>query len=85
MSQTRIKQFEPFNVTGDANAVYWMGPLTRREAQSVFDEFKQAVVGIATRMQQLDASLAYMADKFGIKPEDVNEWVKAKVTPSPNA
>lgn len=59
-------------------AKYWNGFITRTEAQKVFDEQGQVIMQQAMAIQKLDAVLSYMAEKFGISHEDINNWMKAK-------
>lgn len=68
----------PLNLTGDAQAAYWCGPISRREAQKVFDEYGAAISQQAMAITRLDMCLAYMAEKFGVTPQDVAEWAKKK-------
>lgn len=59
-------------------AKYWNGFITRTEAQKVFDEQGQVIMQQAMAIQKLDAVLSYMAEKFGVTHEDINNWMKAK-------
>jgi hypothetical protein len=59
-------------------AKYWNGFITRTEAQKVFDEQGQVITHQAMAIQKLDAVLTYIAEKFGITHEDINNWMKAK-------
>lgn len=59
-------------------AKYWNGFITRTEAQKVFDEQGQVIMQQAMAIQKLDAVLSYMAEKFGVSHEDINNWMKAK-------
>lgn len=59
-------------------AKYWNGFITRTEAQKVFDEQGQVIMQQAMVIQKLDAVLTYMAEKFGVTHEDINNWMKAK-------
>lgn len=70
----------PVNMPERVAAAYWQGALTRQEAQKVFDEYGAAIQGLGKAMAQLDMSMAYLAEKFGIKPEDVTNWIAEKAT-----
>lgn len=61
-----------------AAAKYWNGFITRTEAQKVFDEHGQVLMGQAMAIQKLDAVVSCIADKLGIKADDVNNWLKLK-------
>lgn len=63
---------------GHAQAKYWNGFITRVEAQKVFDETAQVVNAQALAMQKFDAVIACIAEKVGVTPADVNEWLKKK-------
>lgn len=79
-------KYQPkINMPEAAAAAYWNGGLTRTEAQKVFDEYGAAIQGLGKAMAQLDMTMAYLADKFGIKPEDVTNWIteKAKQAETP--
>lgn len=66
------------NGVDKVQAKYWNGFITRTEAQKVFDEFQGVIMRQAVMIQQLDAGLTYIAERFGITPNDINEWMKAK-------
>ena len=60
-------------------AKYWNGFITRVEAQKVFDEMSQVIQGQAAAMAKFDMAISCIAEKVGVTPADVNEWVKAKM------
>lgn len=59
-------------------AAYWQGPITRAEAQKIFDEYGRAISDQAMAITKLDMCLAYLCEKFGVKPEDVQKWAEEK-------
>lgn len=60
-------------------ADYWGGYLTRTEAQTVFDETAKVIKRQQQTLQQMDAVLSYFADKFEVKPTDIQEWINKKM------
>jgi hypothetical protein len=66
------------NVTGDPQAHYWLGPLSRREAQKIFDEYGATIQRQAQALIQQDLCIAYLCEKFGITPDDVLQWAQKK-------
>ena len=59
-------------------AKYWNGFITRTEAQKVFDDYGQAMMRLNMALSQLDAAVSCIAEKVGVTPEQVGEWLKAK-------
>lgn len=60
-------------------AKYWGGPISRAEAQKVFDEYGQVITAQAKAIQKLDTVITYMTNKLGVTIEDVNKWVEEKL------
>lgn len=76
-------------MTENVAAAYWQGPLTRAEAQKVFDEYAATFRRQATALTQQDMCIAYLCEKFGVTPDDVMKWAEEKVkqaeaTPEPS-
>lgn len=65
-------------------AKYWNGFITRVEAQQVFDDTAKVINHQAQVMQKFDAIISCIAEKLGVTPEHVNEWVKNKVEAQAN-
>lgn len=61
-----------------AQAKYWNGFITRTEAQKVFDEQQKVIMGLMGTVQKLDTVIAYFGEKFGVKVEDIQAWLKVK-------
>lgn len=80
MSQSKYRP--NVNMPERALAAYWEGPITRKEGQGVFDEFRQAVGKMAQGLQTLDLTVSYLADKFAVTPEEVIAWAQAKMEQS---
>ncbi|HEY7415413.1 MAG TPA: hypothetical protein VH593_09485 [Ktedonobacteraceae bacterium] len=62
-----------------AQAAYWLGPVSRREAQNVFEEYGNAINHHAGMIAKLDLIIAMLADKLQITPEEVQAWTAAKL------
>jgi hypothetical protein len=60
-------------------AAYWLGNLTRGDAQKVFDEYAAVLAQFAERLQKIDACIGFLFDKLGAKPEDVGPWLEKRV------
>lgn len=67
-----------FNAASQAGQ-YWNGKLTRREAQGVFDEQKETIMGLAVQISRLSAVTSYLMEKVGVTAEEINLWVEEKV------
>ena len=61
-------------------AQYWMGSISRRECQSVFDEFAQGITNMAQEQIQMKTVISCIMQKFSITPEEVSAWVTAQVS-----
>ena len=59
---------------------YWESFITRAEAQKVYDEQAGVISAQAMAITKLDTCLAFLCEKFGIKPEDVQKWAEQKAT-----
>lgn len=66
-------------------AMYWQGPLTRAEAQKVFDETAQVIKAHHDVITKLDAIMTFLAERAGVKAEEVNEWMKEKLEAAQSA
>lgn len=62
----------------DAQAQYWMGVVTRKEIQPVFDQYGQVLTAQGQALVKLDICLGFVMEKLGLKPEDVTAWAEAK-------
>lgn len=63
----------------DAKAAYWLTPITRREAQAVFDEYSSAINTQADMVHKLDFIISYLFEKLNISPEELQAWTAAKI------
>jgi hypothetical protein len=63
----------------DVQAKFWNSPITRLEAQKIFDDFANALVGIKEQLLKLDFAVGYLLEKGGVKPEDVKEFMDRKM------
>lgn len=68
-----------------AHAKYWNGFITRVEAQKVFDEQLQVISKQAEALAKFDAAISCIAEKVGVTPASVNEWVAQKVAAAQQA
>jgi hypothetical protein len=66
-------------------AKYWNGFITRVEAQKVFDEQLQVISKQAEALAKFDAAISCIAEKVGVTPAIVNEWVAQKVAAAQKA
>lgn len=64
--------------SGDVQAAYWLGTITRKEAQSVYDEFASAIGGLQSTLLKLDAAIAFLFEKYQIDPADFTAWFEKK-------
>ena len=60
-------------------ANYWGGPISRAEAQKVFDEYGKVMNAQLMAVQKLDTCISFLMEKFSVTIEDVNKWVAEKV------
>jgi hypothetical protein len=63
---------------GDVQAAYWNSPLSRTEAQNIFDDYARAIAGQGETIVKVDAAIAFLFDRFGIKPEEFQAWLAKK-------
>lgn len=63
----------------NVQAGYWLGPLTRKEAQSVFDEYAQALSSQVQEVMKLKAIISYIMQRFNITAEEIEQWVAQEV------
>lgn len=66
-------------------AKYWNGFITRVEAQKVFDEQLQVISRQAEALAKFDAAISCIAEKVGVTPAYVNEWLAQKVADAAKA
>lgn len=60
-------------------AKYWNGFITRTESQKVFDEQLQVIQSLSLTLQKMDCVVSFLAERAGVTPADVNEWVTAQI------
>jgi hypothetical protein len=58
---------------------YWNGPLTRAEAQKVFDETAGVIQSQQQTIAKLDMVLAFLVEKGGYQTAEIQTWMNAKV------
>ena len=49
------------------------------EIQNVLDEYAGAVVQLKTQLMNLDFTIAYLMERFAIKPDEVKEFMTRKL------
>lgn len=60
-------------------ARYWEGPLTRAEAQKVFDETAQVIQQSQQTIMKIDMVLALLVEKSGCSTEEIQLWMNERV------
>ena len=58
---------------------YWNGPLTRAEAQKVFDETAGVIQKTQETLVKLDMVLAFLIEKSGATLDEVQTWMNERV------
>ena len=58
---------------------YWNGPLTRAEAQKVFDETAGVIQKANETIVKLDLVLAFLVEKSGATTEEIQTWMDERV------
>lgn len=58
---------------------YWSSPISRAEVQRVIDEYTQALVALQEKFIKLDFAVGFILEKFEVTPEQVSEFMKAKM------
>lgn len=58
---------------------YWNGPLTRAEAQKVFDETAGVIQKANETIVKLDLVLAFLVEKSGATTEEIQTWMDGRV------
>lgn len=58
---------------------YWNGPLTRAEAQKVFDETAGVIQKTQETLVKLDMVLAFLVEKSGATTEEIQVWMDERV------
>ena len=66
------------NAYADRTAKYWEGPISRKEIQPIFDQYTEALNGLAETVAKLNVTISYLADKLGVTPEDFSAYLTAK-------
>jgi hypothetical protein len=60
-------------------AAFWNGPLSRLEAQKVFDDYAKVTIEMKEQLLKLDFAVGYLLEKFDVKPEDVKLFMDKKM------
>lgn len=58
---------------------YWNGPLTRAEAQKVFDETAGVIQKAQETIVKLDLVLAFLVEKSGVPTTEIQTWIDHRV------
>lgn len=61
------------------SAQFWNGYVTRTEVQRVFDDYTKATVALQEKFIKLDFAVGFILEKFEVTPEQVSEFMKAKM------
>ncbi len=62
----------------DAQAAYWNAPITRADAQNVFDEYAGVLVKMQEQVLKHEFLTGFLMAKFNVTPEEVQTWMNAK-------
>ena len=76
MKDDRIRQAK---AAQHAQAFYWNGPLTRAEAQKVFDETAGVIKHLNETIIKLDMCVAFLVEKSGATKEEIQAWMDARL------
>lgn len=60
-------------------AMYWNGPVSRVEAQKVFDETAKVIKHHQEIITKLDMVISFLVEKSGFATEEIQAWMNAKV------
>lgn len=60
-------------------AAFWNGPMSRLEAQKVFDDYSKVTIQMKEQILKLDFAVGYLLEKFDVKPEDVKLFMDKKM------
>jgi hypothetical protein len=71
--------------SGDVQAAYWLGFISRKEAQSVYDEFASAIGNQGGELRKLALSVSFLLEKFNITSDEFKAWIEAKATEAAQA
>ena len=63
----------------DVQAAFWNSAVSRREVQKVFDEQSETVKVITAQMSAFSMSMAFVFAKLGIKQDEFEAFIKARV------
>ncbi len=74
-----MSKYSPMvNKPENVAAAYWNGGITREECQLVFDEYGKVITAQGQAIVKMDMVIAFLCEKFGFKPEDVEIWAQEK-------
>ena len=59
-------------------AKYWQGSITRREFQSIADQYGEAISNLARTTQKLDMVVSFLMEKGGFTVEQFQTWFALK-------
>lgn len=62
-----------------ATAVFWNGPVSRKEVQKVFDEYTAFNVQLKEQVMKLDFSISYLMERFEVTPQQMSEYMDKKL------
>lgn len=60
-------------------ATYWNGPVSRIEAQKVFDETAGVIKAQGEVITKLDMVLAFLVEKSGFTTEEIQVWMYERI------
>jgi hypothetical protein len=61
-----------------AETAFWNGSPTRQEVQNAFNEHAQLMNTLSNVVTRIDVVASFLAEKFGVRPEDVQGFVQRK-------
>jgi len=64
---------------GAQAANYWLSPMTRQEAQKVFDDYAKVLTDLKETLLKLDFAVGYLLEKSNVQPSDIKEFMDRKM------
>jgi hypothetical protein len=65
--------------TDDVMSDYWLSPISRREAQKVFDDISESIKVMSAQESAFSLSMAFVFMKLGVQKEEFEAFIKARV------
>ena len=62
----------------DTQAMYWNGPVTRAEAQKVFDEMSESIKILSAQAGAANMAMAYLFAKLQVQQAEFDQFIRAR-------